>query len=431
MPHMSTSNPPSIGSSSRREFLKTTAAVAAASSVAAPAVHAAGSDVIKIGLVGCGGRGSGAAAQALTADSNTVLTAMGDAFADRAETSLAGLKKRFADRVKVTPETVFSGLDAYKQVIDSGIDVVLLTEPPGFRPSHMSYAIAQGKHVFAEKPMAVDAPGVRSVAGTIQAARKKNLALVAGFNSRYTFPYRAIYERIHNGGIGNIVAMYTTFNTGGLWNHGRKEGWSDMEWQIRNWYYFTWLSGDHLVEQAVHNVDWLVWAMKEQTPVSALALGGRQVRTEEKWGHIYDHFTIVYEWENGTRAFLLCRQQDGCANDVSVHIMGSKGTADIGGQKYAITGETPWKYDGPMNAGHQTEHDELFASIRAGKPINDGDRMVKSTMMAIQGRMAAYTGKVITWEQAMNSQEDLMPAKMEWGPLPTPPVAMPGKTKFL
>ena len=225
--------------------------------------------------------------------------------------------------------------------------------------------------------------------------------------------------------------MYTTFNTGGLWNHGRKEGWSDMEWQIRNWYYFTWLSGDHLVEQAVHNVDWLVWAMKEQPPARALALGGRQVRTEEKWGHIYDHFTIVYEWENGTRAFLLCRQQDGCANDVSVHIMGSRGTADIGGQKYAITGETPWNYDGPVNAGHQTEHDELFASIRAGKPINDGDRMVKSTMMAIQGRMAAYTGQVITWEQAMNSREDLMPAKLEWGPLPTPPVAMPGKTKFL
>jgi myo-inositol 2-dehydrogenase / D-chiro-inositol 1-dehydrogenase len=425
---MTTSNHPTIDTS-RRGFLKATAAVAAAAHLSAPAVHAAGSDIIKVGLIGCGGRGTGAALQALAADSNTELVAIGDAFADRAQLSLAGMKKRDPERVKVTADTCFSGLDAYKNVIDSGAHVVLMCEPPGFRPKHLEYAVAAGKHIFAEKPMAVDAPGVRALAKTVEEAGRKKLALVAGFNGRYTYSHRAIFERIHEGAIGDIIALYTTFNTGGLWNHGRKPEWSDMEWQIRNWYYFTWLSGDHLVEQAVHNVDRISWAMKEQMPSRAVAFGGRQVRTSAAYGHIFDHFSVVYEWESGTRAFLFCRQQDGCAMDISDRVMGSRGTA-LGGRAHAITGEHPWKYTGPANSGHQTEHDELFASIRAGKPINDGQRMINSTLMAIMGRMAAYSGQVITWDQAMNSKEDLMPEKLEWGPIATPPVAMPGRTRF-
>lgn len=427
---MTTSNPPSNGSS-RRSFLKTGAAVTAAGLAIPRAVRAAGSDVLKIGLVGCGGRGTGAAGQALTADKGTVLVAMGDAFADRVQLSLKSLQRFGPDRVKVDPDHCFSGFDNYMKVINSDVDVVLFCSAPGFRPQHIEYAVQAGKHVFAEKPMAVDAPGVRSVARSVAEARKKNLAMVAGFNGRYTAPGKQIFSRIHDGAIGQINAMYTTFNTGYLWSHPRKPEWSDMEWQVRNWYYFTWLSGDHLVEQAVHNCDKMLWAMNEEPPASAVALGGRQVRVEPQWGHIFDHFAVVYEWKSGARGFLFCRQQQNCANDVSDHYMGTKGTADMAREGYVIKGENPWRYEGPPSPGHQIEHDELFASIRGGKPIDNGDRMVKSTLISIMGRMAAYTGKIITWDQAMNSQENLMPEKLEWGPLPTPPVAMPGKTKFL
>jgi predicted dehydrogenase len=428
---MSLSNPNTIGTS-RRSFLKSTvSAAAAAGLMAAPAVHAAGSETLKIGLVGCGGRGTGAAGQALAADSNAVLTAMGDAFDDRLKSSLETLKKQSPDKVKVEADHCFTGVDAYQKVIDSGVDVVLLTSPPGFRPMHIEYAVKAGKHIFAEKPMAVDGPGVRSVMKSVEEAKRKNLALVAGFNSRYTPAVKELYERIHDGAIGEVAAMYGTFNTGYLWLHPRQPEWSDMEWQIRNWYYFTWLSGDHLVEQAVHNVDKMAWAMKDQMPARAVAFGGRQVRVEPQWGHIFDHFSVVYEWETGARGFLFCRQQEQCANDVSDYVMGGKGTAALARGAHAITGEHPWKYDGPVVSGHQAEHNDFFAGLRTGKHINDGERMVRSTLMSIMGRMAAYTGQVITWEQAMNSQEDTMPKSLAWGPIATPPVAMPGKTKFI
>lgn len=418
--------------SSRRKFLKASTLVAGAAAVhVGTSARAAEEGSIKIGLIGCGGRGSGAAAQAISADKNVFLTAMGDAFPDRLSKSLDAIKKQHGDRVQVDEKHCFVGLDAYKRVIDSGVDVVLLTEPPGFRPQHMAYAVAAGKHVFAEKPMATDAPGVRSVAKTVEEARRKNLAMVAGFNGRYSPGQRALHGQIAGGAIGKVSAMYTTFNTGYLWSFPRKPEWSDMEWQVRNWYYFTWLSGDHLVEQAVHNVDKLIWTMNEEPPARAMAVGGRQVRVEPMWGNIYDHFAVVYEWEDGTRGFLFARQQERCANDVSDHFIGTKGNADIARGQILISGEKPWKFAGESESGHQREHVELFASIRAGKPINDGDRMVKSTLAAIMGRMAAYTGQVITWKQAMESQEGIVPEKIEWGPFPTPPVAMPGKTKFV
>jgi len=420
--------------SSRREFLKKGTAAVVAGSLASPLlvpqnVYAAGSDILKVGLIGCGGRGTGAAAQALNADPNTRLTAMGDTFADRLQRSLENLKKQsIADRVTVDPDHQFVGFDAYQKVIDSGVDVVLLAAPPHFRPAHLKAAVAAGKHVFAEKPVAVDAPGVRSILETVEAARKKKLSIVSGLCWRYHYGMRETFNRIHEGGIGDIVAIQATYNTQGLWNHPRQPEWSDMEWQVRNWLYFTWLSGDFNTEQHVHSLDKVAWAMQDETPVKCTGIGGRQVRTSPEYGHIYDHFSVVYEYANGVKAFASCRQQDGCTVDVSDHVMGTKGTCDV--FKHVIEGENPWRFKGKKNNMYQTEHDELFAAIRSGQPINNGEYMTKSTMMAIMGRMSAYTGKTITWEQAINSQEDLTPPAYEWTSLPVPPVAMPGVTPF-
>ena len=419
---------------SRRGFLKGSAGVAAVAGglVVPMGVHAQQSGTIRVGLVGCGGRGTGAAGQALAADSQAQLVAVGDAFQDQADRSVEQLRKQHGPKVQVTPENRFAGLDAYKRVIDSGIDVVLLTTPPHFRPMHLKYAIDAGKHVFCEKPMAVDAPGVRSVIDSANRARQKGLSLVSGFCWRYHYPERDTFKRVHDGAIGDVVNVYSTYNTSTLWHKGRQPEWSDMEWQVRNWLYFTWLSGDHLVEQAVHSVDKLGWARQDKDPVRAIAHGGRQQRTDPKYGHVWDHFEVVYEYADGTRGFLFTRQQDQCANGVFDYITGTKGQCNIqSGSTYVIKGETNWKYEGEKNNMYQTEHDEMFASIRKGNPINDGDRMTHSTMMAIMGRMAAYTGQIITWEQAMNSQEDLTPPHYEFGPLPTPPVAVPGKTKFI
>ena len=424
-----------VSFASRRHFLKGSAAVAGA--LAAPliipqSVHAASDDVIKVGLIGCGGRGSGAAAQALSADKNVHLVAVGDAFEDRAKGTASSLREQFAGRVKVTPETTFVGFDAYQKVIHADVDVVILTSPPHFRPAHLKATVEAGKHIFCEKPMAVDAPGVRSVMASVEEAKKRKLNLVAGFCWRYDYAHRATFQLIHSGILGPITSHYSTYNTGGLWNHGRKPEWSDMEWQCRNWLYFTWLSGDHIVEQAVHSIDKVAWARKDEMPVRAIAHGGRQVRTDPAYGNIFDHFSVVYEYADNTRAFLYCRQQDGCASGVVDYITGTKGVCTLhSGSLYQIkAGEVTWSYNGPKNDMYQTEHDELFAAIRAGKVINDGVRMTTSTLMAILGRMAAYTGRMITWEEALNSKEDLTPPSYQWGALPTPPIAMPGKTKF-
>lgn len=421
--------------SSRRDFLKSTAAVAGAAVISplalAPTVHAAGSDVLKIGLVGCGGRGTGAASQALHADKNVKLTALGDAFADRLESSLASLERdaEIKPKIEVRPPNKFVGFDAYRQVIDSGVDVVLLASPPHFRPAHIKYAVEKGKHIFAEKPVAVDAPGVRSVLASCEEAKKKNLAVVSGLCWRYDPAKRETIKRIHDGAIGDIIALHCSYNTGFLWSRDRQAGWSDMEWQMRNWLYFTWLSGDFNVEQHIHSLDKMAWAMQDHYPIKAVGMGGRQVRTDPQFGHIYDHFSIVYEYPGDVKLFAYCRQQANCAPDVSDHVMGTKGTCHV--MKHQIVGSDKWTYRGRTANMYQVEHDELFASIRAGKPINNGDYMSKSTLMAIMGRMAAYTGKQITWDMALNSQEDLTPPKYEFGPLPVAPIAVPGVTKFV
>lgn len=419
----------------RRDFLKGSTAALAAGAVAtkftiAHGAFAAGSDILKIGLVGCGGRGSGAAVQALSADPQTRLTAMGDVFPDRLTDSLKSLKSQeIGERIEVNADHQFTGIDAYKQVIASGVDVVLLCTPPHFRPAQIKAAIDAGKHVFAEKPIAVDAPGVRSVLATCEEAKRKNLSIVSGLCWRYHNGMRATFDQIHAGAVGDIVAIQATYHTQTLKKYPRKPEWSDMEFQLRNWNGFTWLSGDFNVEQHVHSLDKVQWAMHDVPPIKATGVGGRQARTGAESGHVYDHFSVVYEYANGVKAFCSCRQMDGCDNDTSDHVFGTKGTCDV--FKHTVNGANKWTYSGPKRENmYQTEHNEMFAAIRAGKPINNGEYMCKSTMMAILGRMSAYTGKTITWEQAMNSKQDLTPPSYDWGPLPTPAVAVPGVTQF-
>jgi myo-inositol 2-dehydrogenase / D-chiro-inositol 1-dehydrogenase len=424
----------------RRRFLRTGSMAALIGAAApyvkiAPKAFAANSETIKVGLIGCGGRGSGAAEQALNADKNVILTTMGDVFEDRLRGSLQNLKKTEAgERVQVTPEKTFIGLDAYKKVIDSGVDLVILTTPPGFRPLHLAAAIDAGKHVFCEKPMATDAPGVRSIMESVKKAKEKKLAIVAGFCWRYNLGEREFFKRVHGGEIGELRSLENVYNTSTIWVHPRVAGQSDMEYQLRNWYYFTWLSGDHIAEQAVHSIDKMAWAMHDEPPVSCFATGGRQVRTEEKYGHIYDHFAVIYEYANGVRGYHMTRQQANTANFVKDYFTGSKGIAKINtaGPLEILAGNDKWRYQGPRPNMYQVEHDELFASIRRGEPINDGDRMAKSTMLAIMGRMAAYTGQIVRWDDAMKSEESLAPADLNnWKQeIPVPPVAMPGYTKF-
>jgi predicted dehydrogenase len=419
-----------LANASRRDFLKAVSAAGAALATL-PQVHAAGSDVIRIGLIGCGGRGTGAAGQALNADPNVKLIAMGDVFADHLQSSLSQLRKdeTLAGKIDVKDDHCFIGFDAYKQVLATPIDVVLLTTPPHFRPLHLKAAVEAGKHIFAEKPVAVDAPGVRSVMATCAEAKRKKLSLVSGLCYRYENSKRETMKQVHDGAVGEIVALQTSYDTGALWMKPRQPGWSDMEWQLRNWLYFTWLSGDHIVEQHIHSLDKMAWAMQDQNPIRAMGTGGRQVRTGPEYGHIFDHHAVVYEYPHGVKLFAYCRQQVGCAHDITDHIMGTKGTCEV--MKHTITGEHKWRYKGPEEDMYQNEHNELFASIRSGKPIYNGDYMTKSTLLAIMGRMATYTGQVITWEMALNSKEDLTPAKYEFGSLPVPPVAMPGITKFV
>jgi predicted dehydrogenase len=433
-------NTPSNSVTTRREFLKTSALVGGA--LAAPAIlpgklfAGENNDTLRVGLIGCGGRGSGAASQALKADKNVVLTAMGDAFEDQLQKSLQSLQKDHPEKVKVTPEKCFVGLDAYRKVIDSGVDVVLLATPPGFRPVHLKAAVDAGKHIFCEKPMATDAPGLRSVMESAKAAKEKNLSLVAGFCWRYDEARREFYKRIHDGAIGDIRAIYATYYAGHVKSmppaSERPAGMGDLEWQLRNWYNFVWLSGDGFVEQACHSVDKVAWAMKDQPPLKAVAVGGRQ--TPNNQGNIYDHMFVVYEFADDVRAFLGQRQIGNTHTDNSDYLMGSAGFAKIPGwQAPYIKGKENWRYRGTKQIDmYQTEHNELFAGIRCGKPINDGQWMAQSTLMGLMGRMAAYTGQEITWEQAMNSQEKLVPDNLDWKmKLDIAPMAMPGVTKLV
>ena len=420
---------------SRREFLKTTAG--AASLAAIPNAHAAGSDVLRVGLIGCGDRGTGAAAQALAADSHVQLVAMADAFEDRVNQSLEILQKteNISAKVAVRPDHRFVGFQAYQELLGSGVDVVLLCTPPQFRPIHLRAAVEAGKHIFAEKPVAVDAPGVHSVLKSCDLARSRGLSVVSGLCLRYDNGFRETVRRIHDGAIGDVVALFANDYRSGRWDKPRQPGWTDMFYQMRNWYNFTWLSGDFNVEQHVHNLDVCAWVMKETYPVKAVGMGGRQVLTGPQYGQVYDHFSVIYEYADGAKLMSNCRQQPNCKNDMSVKVSGSKGQAQFveraRGMRIKSSGGE-WVFEVPRNHMYQTEHDELFASIRNGKPINNGEYMARSTLLAIMGRMAAYTGQEITWEMAMNSKETLSPSRYDWDAKPPiAEVAVPGQTRFM
>ena len=425
---------------SRREFVKTTGAIAAGSTLAMNfgiinSVYARKDNVLKVALIGCGGRGTGAANQALNAGDDTVLVGMADAFQDRIDTSILNLKKMHENRVKVDKKTMYNGFDGYKKLIDSDVDVVLLTTPPVFRPLHLEYAVSKGKHVFAEKPMAVDAPGIRKVLESAKKAKEQNLSLVSGFCWRYHNGKRETFKRVLEGQIGEVKAVYTTYNTGELWSKPWQPEWTDMEKKMRNWLYYNWLSGDHIIEQAIHSIDMGSWAMGDMKPLKAIGTGGRQVRTDKIYGNIFDHFSIIYEYENGAKSFHICRQQKDTARAYSVEVWGTKGRAiaDVIRRKHEIIGENPWRFRGEGNDMYQQEHNELFASIRDGKPMNDGEWMAQSNMMGILGRTVAYTGAEISYNDALASKEALGPdpSTYTWDlKIDGPPIALPGITKF-
>ena len=430
---------------SRRQFTKVAGLATAGVIISSNSVWAANSNTLKVGLIGCGGRGTGAAEQALNADSNVVLTAMADAFSDHLQGSYSSLKNKFGDKVQVAEKNKYVGLDAFQKLIDSDVDVVLLAAPPAFRPSHLEAAVNAGKHIFCEKPFAVDAPGLRRVIAAAKKAKEKDLSLVSGFCWRYHIPKRETFNRVLDGQIGEIVSAEATYNTGELWYKERQKGWSDMEYQLRNWLYYNWLSGDHIIEQAIHSVDMLSWAMGDEAPVKISGTGGRQKRIAEKYGNVYDHFGITYEYSNGTKAYVFCRQQSGTAPSYAVELtgLGGKCLVDCRTGLHEIKGENPWKYDddtkftdenaykkSKVKNMYQQEHDELFASIRSGKPMNDGEWMTRSNLLAMAGRMAAYTGEVISYEQALSSMEVLFPENLSWNTKYDVPIAIPGVTKF-
>ncbi|MFM9994717.1 MAG: Gfo/Idh/MocA family protein [Phycisphaerales bacterium] len=427
----------------RREFMKSSVAAAAAVSLPdliARGAHARGSDALRIGVIGCGGRGTGATVQALRADKGAVLVAMGDVFADRLESCLANVTSEMGDeaeqRVRVPEDRRFVGFDSHLGVINSEAEVVLITGYPAFRPAHLAAAVAAGKHVFAEKPLAVDAPGVRSVLESAAAAKARNTALLVGFCWRYNDGMRGTFERVHGGAIGRVQTVHTTYHTGTLGKRPRKPEWTDLEFQMRNWWHFAWISGDHVVEQAVHSIDRLAWAMGDEPPARVTCLGGRAARSGPEHGDVYDHFAGVYEYADGRRAFHTTRQIDQCPHDNTDYIYGTAGSCTVNGwaPTYScrdLNGAATWNYTGRADRDmYQTEHDELFASIRSGAPINDGERGARSTLTAIMARMAAYTGATVEWTQAMGSTESLVPDILEFGPRPMPRVPVPGVTKF-
>ena len=420
----------------RRDFLKGGASAVTAATLAAAFPGRAGAfidgnETLRVGLVGCGGRGTGAANNALAADKYTRLVAMGDVFREQIDSSINTLKNQdaIAAQVEVEEDYKFVGLNAFQNVIDN-VDVVLLATPPGFRPVHLRAAVEADKHIFTEKPMATDAPGVRSVIETVELAKQKKLGLCAGFCWRYDYARRALFEKIHAGAIGDIVAVYGTYLTGPVKPmppaETRSEGISDLEWMVRNWYNFTWLSGDGLVEQAVHTVDWLAWTHDDNPPASCTAVGGRQIPAHG--GNIFDHIEVNYVWDDDTRGFLAQRQMNGCYGENRLYLLGTRGKAEIGPRGVSIDAEEKWRYKGPSNNMYQTEHDEFFLSLRDNKPINDGDRMWKSTLMAIMGRMAGYTGQQVTWDDALNSEVTLVPEITDsWRtPVEFPTMAQPG-----
>ncbi|MDG2054018.1 MAG: Gfo/Idh/MocA family oxidoreductase [Phycisphaerales bacterium] len=423
------------GNVTRRDFVRYSTLSASALAVAnMPALarqNSSTSRPINVGLIGCGGRGTGAAHNALEAHEDVHVVAMADAFPDRLNNSRKSISEHGSGRGKVKDASCYTGFDAYTKLLKDDVDVVILATPPHFRPIHFEAAVDAGKHVFMEKPAAVDPSGIRQVIRAAEKARGDELSVVAGTQRRHERCYLDAMERINRGEIGEITSGRVYWNMGGLWVRQPQEDWSEMEWQLRNWLYFTWLSGDHIVEQHVHNLDVANWVMGSQ-PVRCMGMGGREVRTGDEYGHIFDHFAVDYEYPNGRHVMSMCRQTDGCASRVEEAFHGTEGRCLLRSGFAQLAGNTPWQFTGKNTNPYVQEHRDLIASIRGQGPyLNEGQRVAESTLTAIMGRMSAYTGKEVSWDQAMNSQLDLSPKAYEFGDIEVPPVAIPGRTPLV
>ncbi|HWL74220.1 MAG TPA: Gfo/Idh/MocA family oxidoreductase, partial [Burkholderiaceae bacterium] len=420
-------------------------------SIMSQPVHAAGSDELKIALIGCGNRGAGAAAQALSTAGPVKLWALADAFDDRLQTCLRAVKREIVDtlgedqaakRIAVPRDRRFVGLDAYRKAIDVA-DVVLLCEPPGFRPKHFEYAVNAGKHVFMEKPVATDAVGIRRVLAAGQAAKEKGLKVSVGLQRRHQPCYHEAIERIHDGEIGDVTGMRCYWNGSAPAKSPFPRGdLSELEFQVRNWYFFTWLSGDHICEQHVHNIDVCNW-IKQAYPVQAQGLGGRQVRTGKEYGNIFDHHDVEFTYVDGTKMFSQCRQIPGCWNQVAEAAQGTLGRAELNanGSQIFLNGKSVWRSprERKNRAAYQTEHDVLFDAIRNDKPHNETEYAARSTMTAILGRMATYSGRIVSWDEAFNSPVSFTTDAEDWAAkAPVAPdsegwyaIAKPGSTSVV
>lgn len=431
---------------SRRDFVKQ-GTMLAGGIMAMPLMSNAGyfnsvDDTIKVAVIGCGGRGTGAAMQALSTKQNVKLVAMADAFRDRLDNSFKALtdgdEGNVRSRVAVTEETKFVGFDAYKKVIPLA-DVIIIATPPGFRPIHFEEAINQGKHVFMEKPLATDPAGVKKILEVAEIAKKKKLNVVVGLQRHYQTSYRELYKRVQDGMIGDITSAQVWWNNDGVWVRPRKPEQTEMEYQMRNWYYFNWLCGDHITEQHIHNLDVMNW-FKGAYPVKAQGMGGRQVRTGKEYGEIYDHHYVEFHYADGTIMNSQCRHIKGTYAIVDEMLVGTKGVVKCGAAEITSKGKSVYKFDkSKENEPYQNEHDELFAALEKGEyKFADAENGAKSTLTSIMGRMATYSGQIIEFDKTLNSGISLQPAKYAWDAPPPVlpdkdgfyPIATPGVTKY-
>jgi predicted dehydrogenase len=422
------------GSLSRREFGKTVAAAGVGLAMPAPGVFASGSDTVRVAVVGCGERGTTDTVYCLKSAPGVELVAIADLFRDKVDCALEKLRAEVPGQVKVSPERIFLGFDAYQEVFAlDGVDLVLLLTPPAFRPEMVAAGVEAGKHLFVEKPGAVDPVGVRRLLEASTRATQKGLSIVVGTQQRYAPQYLELVRRIRDGQIGELTHLEALW-IGDMerWHyHDRQPSWSDMEWQVRCWPLFTWLSGDHYVEQLVHNLDVVNW-VADAVPAVCHGIGGRQVRTGAAFGNIYDHFAVRYEYQDGLTMFAMATQIQGVTTRVGNVIHGTRGTAHVDRGSATITGAAPWEFDGPGSSGDREMHAALIRSIREGKPINEGVRLAEATLTAVMGRMSAYTGRALKWDWALKASTlDLRPPRYEMGPLPVAPVAMPGRTPLV
>ncbi len=416
------SKPHPSPTSTRRSLVKSSSLAAAGLGFSSPALalpsgRARGDEPLRIALVGCGNRGTGAISQALSTAGPVKLVAMADAFEDRLQRALKSTLEEHPEMVDVPEERQFTGFDAAQKAMDAGVDVVILTTPPGFRPMHFEYAVSKGLHVFMEKPVATDAPGIRQVLAAAEESRRKGLKVGVGLQRHHDSGYQETMRRVQEGAIGDVLLMRCYWNSAGVWTYQRKQDMTEMEYQMRNWYYFTWICGDHIVEQHIHNLDVCNW-LKGGPPVKAQGVGGRQVRVGPDTGEIFDHHMVEYTYADGTKMLSECRHQPQTFGSVSEHAHGSKGTAQFNRYTISTTDGDKWRYREKSENPYQVEHDQLFAAIRSGADHNEAEYGATSTMTAIMGRMATYSGKQVTWDGAIASDTDLLPESFAWNATP-------------